>query len=340
MRPRVLLRTHYQVDEPRLILSVAVNCASPTEAKHEDSISACLVRWARSHPHPFSHPFSLPAANYAIGNARALELVNDSHRVTATGLSFCYLAAHEAGATDPFALSASEQRLYLRQYLVASGAFVLQFGGWLVRQGATTDRHLRDSNITEELMRAVMDEYLALATEVRDRTAIRKERDRLKQTDYRSSTKRHKRYPLITSMKRLGLVIEDGETILPAPDGRLATLVERIPNAASLERLIRGDSLESLLHGIYRNESSFQAREPSKAIVNAYRFAMSKGLQACPLIFLNDLAFAFLFSVDVMSLLDRIHKSKPSELRFHVDRRGRRAFVLASDDALAALSSL
>ena len=72
--------------------------------------------------------------------------------------------------------------------------------------------------------------------------------------------------------------------------------------------------------------------------MGAYKFAMSKGIQACPLAFLDDIAFAFKFRSDVMSLLEPIHKKRPSDLRFHVDRRGRRAFVLATVEALEDLT--
>jgi hypothetical protein len=234
--------------------------------------------------------------------------------------------------------------------LYASGALVLRFGNWLVQQAATTDSHLRDSNVTEEIVLAVMEDYLGLASDVRDRTAIRKERDRLKRTDYRSSTKRHKRYPLITTMKRLGLIDEDGGMLRPASNGQLATLVAAIPDAAALERLIRADaaieesarteSLESCLRNLFKGESSKEGRTPGNAIVAAYRFIMDKGIQACPLAFLEDLGFAYLFNVNVMSLLDSVHRSKPFDLRFHVDRRGRRAFVIASDAALDELASV
>lgn len=336
MHPRVLLRTHYQADEPRLIISLAVACSSPIESRQEDSLAACLVRWARSH----DHKFSLPAANYAIGNARALDLINDSHRLTATGLAFAFLDHSIAPpGEDVFALTSPEQHLYLRQYLIASGALVIGFGRWLLERGRVTDANLRDQNTTETIMRQVMDEYLSLATEVRDRTAIRRERDRLKTTDYGAATKRHKRYPLVTSLRRLELVEVSDNEIRPDTVGRLAAIVRTIPNVATLEKLIRDQALDRTLSALPGRPTAAAVSSMPKLVAAAYEFAMAKGIQACSLAYLSDSIHAVFpnNNSDVMSVLDPIHSRLPSDLRYHVDRRGRRAFVIATDKALVEL---
>ena len=86
MRPRILLRTHYQADEPRLIIASAVHCSSPTESRDEGRIAAQLQKWARSN----GFIISVPGAIYAVGNSRQLGLLNNVNRWTARGLAFAY----------------------------------------------------------------------------------------------------------------------------------------------------------------------------------------------------------------------------------------------------------
>src|SRR5439155_18993465 len=96
MHPRILLRTHYQADEPRIIIATVTHCTSPTQSRSEDAAAEAVVRWARAH----DITISLPGAVYAVGNARALSLLNNSNRWTSTGLAFGYLNKSGCGHQD------------------------------------------------------------------------------------------------------------------------------------------------------------------------------------------------------------------------------------------------
>ena len=338
MRPRVILRTHYQADEPRLIIAAAIECASPTESRHEENIASALVRWAREK----GRIISIPGATYAVGNARSMGLLNASYRWTATGLAFAFLRGREHADVDVRTMSRSEQRLFLRQYLIFGGALVIEFGRWLLSHQQASDDIMRDEAVLEKLLVKIMEDYLSLATEIPARTSIRRERDRLRRTDYGAATKRHKRYPLLATMERLRLIesMERGG-IRPDSTNRLATLVTAIPDVTTLERLVRESAIERVLDALPDPDGSASlpsVQRPSGLLISAYRYALDLGLQACPIEFLHDVFFACLpqgteSRVEPDELLDRVHKSFPGHVRFHVDRRGRRAFVLLDEDA-------
>lgn len=357
MHPRILLRTHYQADEPRTILATVTECTSPTESRNEDAIAAAVVRWARQN----QQIISIPGAVYAIGNARSLEFLNKSNRWTATGLAFGYV--HKAlpvrKGIEGLALTWLEEHLYLKHYLAKNGALVIKFGQWLLKHGSTTDEELRNRSVIEGLMVEALDEYLAITTDIRDRTGIRRERDRMNRSEYASITKRHKRYPLLTTLERLRLLDAerangDRQRIAPDSSGRLATLLRAIPDIPALERLGRDDSLHKVVSAALGESThilSSRAR-PATVVADAYRYAVHRGLQACPLAYLDDVLYAyFAFDADrstaegsAEELLEPLHRALPGEVRFHVDRRGRRAFVLitgqAGQNLDAVLSSL
>ncbi len=358
MHPRILLRTHYQADEPRTILATVTECTSPTESRNEDAIAAAVVRWAREN----EQIISIPGAVYAVGNARSLEFLNKSNRWTATGLAFGYIhkALPVSKGIEGLVLTWLEERLYLRHYMAKNGALVIKFGQWLLKHGSATDEELRNRSVIEGLMVEALDEYLAIATDIRDRTAIRRERDRMSRSEYASSTKRHKRYPLLTTMERLRLLDAerangDRQRIAPDGSGRLATLLTAIPDIRTLERLGRDDSLHKVVSTALRESSTHSLApqgRPATVLADAYRYAVERGLQACPLAYLDDVLYAY-FGFDAHrstaegsaeELLEPLHRALPGEVRFHVDRRGRRAFVLITDrtgqNLDAVLSSL
>jgi hypothetical protein len=242
-----------------------------------------------------------------------------------------------------------EERLYLKTYLAGAGALLVKFGKWLLDRGSTTSGQLRDDSVIERLMIEALNDYLGLATEIRDRTAIRRERERLAREDYSSATKRHKRYPLLTTMLRLRLLRgnEEGSDVLepiqPDVNGRLASVSRTLPSIEALERLIRAEKLQETLDvemREYDRNDLPSGQDPTALLAKAYAFSMDSGMQACPLSYLDDvLLSAFPASpqrapLSAERMVEPIHRAKPSEVRFHVDRRGRRAFVLFSEGAL------
>jgi hypothetical protein len=350
VRPKLLLRTHYQANEPRLIIATVTQCSSPVKSHDENEVATLLKKWARLN----GYVMSIPGAVYAVGNARDLGLLNDINRWTSSGLALSFLGELMPAASGPKGaiLTSLEERFYVRTYLTKAGGLPVKFAKWLLKNGPVTHDRLRKDSILEQLVIDALEDYLALATDTRDRAAIRHERDRLKRSKYTAITKRHKRYPLLTTMARLRLLHESSERddagiIAADVSGRLATLSRVIPDILTMEQLIRSGQLQQALD-VEMKESArndLPTSTPASILANAYRFAISRALQACPLAFLDDvLKSAFPGSIAAPSpvaeeLLESGHRERPGEVRFHVDRRGKRAFVLLSDGILSRLDT-
>lgn len=352
MTPRLLLRTHYQADEPRIIVRLVTRCASATVSRHDETLAASLKKEVLGwNPHP---AFGLPAAMYAVSNAQTLGFLNSSNRWTAPGLGLAFIESGEPnGLPAPsLDLSGAEARLYLVQYLLGTGALALHFGAWLLKERETSDAVLGRNKMIEKLIVRTLEDYLALARDAGSRSAIRRERDRLRETRYDEKTRRHKRRPIIATLRRLRLlqVLPDGATICPDGEGRLATLLRLIPNTEELERVaVRRDRLRHVVSQVYASGSGPEpAQNWSSTVCRGYQFAVGLGLQACPLEFLNDALFVGggqdssddRYGGPAEKLLTELHQRVPREVRFHVDRRGRRAFVVLSDAGLGALQTI
>jgi hypothetical protein len=346
MRPRILLRTHYQVDEPRIIIAAVTACSSPIESRNESVIAASLknavLRW--------EHPFGLPAGMYAVDNARSLGFLGRSNRWAAPGLALAYL--QQIGHMDsqegrPFELSVPECKLYLRQYLTGAGALVIRFSRWLLECGVTTEEELGRQGIIEKLIAEVLNDYLSIVVEIHDRVAIRNERDRIRAIKYTALTRRHKRRPLLKTMQRLALIdVGSDGMIRPDPQGRLGLLCNRVPDVAALEHtVVLLDELTPLISAIYENSVATHEGgtvENHAQLARGYAYAMGLGLQACPLEYLHRILEAGTQRVTpgaADTILADLHRRYPREVRFHIDRKGKRAFVVLSEAARRVLES-
>ena len=343
MRPRLMIRTHYQAAEPRVLIAAITQCTTPTVSRDEQVVARTLVSWARL----VGRTLSLPGAIYALGNSRTLGLLSRTNRWTAAGLGFGYIHSRSPTHDDwEPELSFSERYLFLKRYLIGGGALIIKFGAWLLQQGRTTHEQIRDSSLLERLYTDILNDYLQLATQIRDRTAIRQQRDRLARIRYSALTKRHKRYPLLAAMRRLDLLNQAKGEFTPDGRGQLQRLVGAVPDVRTLERLVQDRRVHAaVLHVLGEVRVEDYSAPVDATLASAYRYALNTGLQLCPLEFLEDMLCAVSAGQRVPSTadsaeqcLDRWRHRFPGQVRFHVDRRGRRAFVTVTDSLLRRMN--
>jgi hypothetical protein len=154
-------------------------------------------------------------------------------------------------------------------------------------------------------------------------------------------------------MERLNLAVvenKDGHrlSIAPDPSGELRSIIQAIPEIKTLEKYCKSGGIREVIDQLEYGMKVESVRSPQigPLIAGAYEFAMNRGLQACPLDYLEDVLFAFVKRNDSSKgitaerLFDSLRSRFPNEVRFHVDRQGRRAFVLVSGNASARLSDL
>ena len=88
MQPRLLTRTHYQVDEPAYMGLLCRLCASGSRSAYKEVIAAKFAEQMGSRGKRFNEP----AAGYAVDVARALDLLTPQNVLSAKGQMLCLLA--------------------------------------------------------------------------------------------------------------------------------------------------------------------------------------------------------------------------------------------------------
>jgi hypothetical protein len=348
MQPRVLFRTHYQVDEPALMEYLVKRCTSAVSSAYSETVAMKLAKEVQS----LGKPFNIPAGRYALDLAHGLGLVNEQNVWTDKGHLVSLKAEIVDGSwEDQLALRAQEKVLHLRLFLEADGAALLYIARYMLENRRMPDADEDWNSLARELFIQIDSECLGLAATTADRVALRTEVDRIRSHGYKGKSGSHKMFIHLQTLFRLGLVeraptaaarqyvLDDGG------GGRgLRTLVDEVRDLYELEAIVRERRALEVSAKILQLEEHNQhpkidPEEFLRLIIRGYREVMATGTPLAPLTTLIEFAqIEVLISAGclvpyntALGVLEHAQQKRPSDLRFHVDRRGLPAFLKLSD---------
>lgn len=350
MQPRLIFRTHYQVDEPALIGLLVTRCTSPTQSIYTEVVSERLAKEIRSK----GKEFNIAAARYAADLAQGLQVINAQNQWTAKGQLVNLVFDRQSAAWDEMLQLRPRERLaFFKLFLEADGAALLFIANRLLTdQGLPRERE--DWNaLARSLFLDIYNEYMQLSATPADRVTLRSEIDRIRARGYAGKSGAHKLFVHLQTMHRLGLVdradIGGSRIYKSSADQKrlLATLIETVPNVVELERVVRDHLWAEVAAQTFASPATKAGEEEILHLVAAsYRKVTATGIAICPLSTLIDAAQIELLATstqassysDVLRVLEGIQRQRPADVRFHVDRRGFPAFIKISDQFLDQLS--
>jgi hypothetical protein len=359
MRPRVIYRSHYQVDEPAYLEFLIKKCTSPVQSTYSERVAQRLSDFVSTR-----REFNISAAGYALDLARGLGIINDNNTWTEKGhLLGLYASVDPERPIDvEYELDPRERLVHFRLFLEGDGAVMLYIArraadqkGPIPAYPSETDggRSVHDWNrFAREMFLHIYREYLAVTGDMSDRIEIRREVDRLAKP-FKGRTGVHKCLIHLQSLFRMGL-LERSESQSQreyiasdsTADG-LRALINHIPDVRALE--------ETVLEGTWAEAAALafhlgRGEEPTQSAVRSlvaafYRRMVETGIPFCSLSTLVDAVQVHLLSSGarlvkrdkIVDDLTRLQKERPKDVRFHVDRRGRLAFVKMSPQLVSKL---
>ena len=137
-------------------------------------------------------------------------------------------------------------------------------------------------------------------------------------------------------------------------DSPLVRFCTEIPDVIALERLIQKNlwpevaaRVYSVKHPLAMGDRGEGADAMLPLVVQHYRRVMHSGMPICPIPAVIEatqiellVEASRLLTFDVaMRRLSLLQKSRPKDVRFHVDRHGKPAFLKLSDDIIATFCS-
>ncbi|OGO36760.1 MAG: hypothetical protein A2W35_04850 [Chloroflexi bacterium RBG_16_57_11] len=361
MRPRIVFRTHYQVDEPAYMKFLVKLCTSPVLSSYREVVAEKLAREITSR----GKKLNVAAGGYAVDLAHDLDLITPNNTWSEKGHLVNLITDIEDGYLDnQLKLTLSDKLLYFRVFLEADGAALLFISRRLKGCECVANSDLTWNSWAKEMFVEVYSDYLSLTSSTADRVELRRAIERIGSRGYEGNTGSHKIFIHMQTLYRLGLLTRPELTgtrsyqlppIFETDKRGLETLVEEIPDVLSLERMIEARKWPELAVKVFQLTTESYCENINEESVDrtltlfapSYYRVITTGVPLCSLSTLIEAVQISLisnFSIflsfdDAQSLIIAAQKERPKEIRFHVDRRGQPAFIKLSDNILKNYTS-
>jgi hypothetical protein len=359
MKPRIIYRTHYQVDEPAYVGLLVSLCTSPIESTYSERVAERLHKAVIAG----ERKFNIPAAGYALDLARSLGVVNENNVWTEKGhlLALHSSAVREKNTSLKFELTLSEKLTYFRLFLEADGAVIRYIAERALNEGGVptyapaepSGPEIHDWNLfASSMFASIYGQYLEITKDIADRIAIRREFDHVKR-GFTGKTGVHKSLIHLQTMLRLGLLeraesaVQREYVIREDAKPGLVAFLETVNSVSALEVIVREGTWAEVAAIVFRLNSSAALRiaAPRRLVSHFYRRVMETGVPLCSTSTLIDAVQVYLLSNGARLLtrkqmeqeLTNLQKESPKDVRFHVDRSGKPAFIKISDQLVAQL---
>lgn len=352
MRPRLIYRTHFQVAEPAYLEILVKTCTSPVQGTYVERIAEKLSRRITTLGRTQDNPrfgLNVPAAAFAVDLARGLSIITSTNTWTDKGHLVALVATvgHQT-LEEELCLDPSERLLHFRLFLDGDGAALMYIARQAVTGGAVKGQESDWNKFARAMFLSVYQEYLSQTSDTADRLSLRKELDRLRSKPFSGKTGCHKSFIHLQTLYRLGLLdrTDSGgqREYTPSELGRtgLPALLKEVPSYQALEHVAETSNWARIAAAVLHPGHS-KARIPSgeilSLVVSFYRRICSTGVPLCSLTTVVDAVQIHLLAargqlIERKTVLDALtdeQKKRPRDVRFHVDRKGRPAFLKLSE---------
>jgi hypothetical protein len=354
MQPRLVFRTHYQVDEPAYMEFLIKLCTSGVQSTYTEVVARKLTQDIRTRCKNFNEA----AGCYAVDLASALGLLTPNNAWTDKGFLVDLIAeVNDGEPEEQLSLTLPEKLLHFRIFLESDGAAFLFLARYLTQHNSLPRPDTTANSLAQEMFIEILSDYLSATSNTADRVALRKEVERLRRKGYRGNSGSHKLFVHAQTLYRIGLIARRNTTSrgyhLPGDsqgvEQGLGRLLRKVPDIFALEEIVTAHRLIEIAAYVlpisYTPWGVEQRKETLSLLAQFYRRTVLTG---APLCFLSTLIEATQIALltkgvllrydEALALITEIQQKHPKEVRFHVDRRGQPAFVKMSDEMVKVLA--
>ena len=370
---------HYAGSRPGLFSALVKSCTHPTSSAYLDSVAEKLLQQFKGVPLvTLAQPgkaagrlnsqlqgsvikLNPAAAKSVVQMAVKLGLLNENFFWSWKGHAINIICEKEKIQSESFLeLDFAERIAYLKYYLEADGAMLLTLGEQILENPAgISTKDLFEKPFVDGAFPKIVRSYLELTGDLGRRTELRHKLGKYEAQSYDSYTRRHKILPRLIPLEDLGLLVREmtseGETFLPLKRGAkipLKILVGDLRNIETMEqRFARGEYFAIIANTLCDNVKVLSLDEHetllSKEVAYVYVKLQDTGAAVYSLDAIGDVACTRLLAncailaspEQVVELLQRLQKDRPYDVRFHVDRQGRPAYLILSENLLKEMGS-
>lgn len=339
MMPRVVTRTHYQIDEPALLYLLVTECARSNKGAYREQVADALVRAMRDHG-----ALNRAAAGYAVDAARAVDLLTESMVWTPKGQLVGLFSAREGSYTAE--LSREEQIMTFRLFLHSDGAALWYLSDYVETHGVIPSQSDDWNAVANAMMLRILEEYLQLVAEPASRLRIRQALERRRRKQYSGKSGSHQLFLHLQVMHRIGLLerADVGNArryVATRENGRPSKtqeLLSVLPSIRAVEEAASSGGWLDVATALWKAKERCEQDDESVTVSRLLAFydrVCATGVDLCPISTITDAMQISQIAESVeatgaeeaMEILKALQRERPRELRFHVDRFGRPAYI-------------
>lgn len=361
MEIRLQLKTHYQINKPGIFSVLLHKCTSLTKSQYPEVISERLAKMQFE-----TIALNKESAKFAVAMAQSFGFVTQNMFWSWKGHAITILLneTNREEFDDYLALTLAEKVLYLKYYLEADGAAILEICKRLKSKGRISRKELLANDSIDQIFIDIWQAYRQLTNDIRQKVQLRDNILKLRTKPYTFKTRIHKALAHIEPLVDFDLIErkEEKNEILFIPKvnkcfSYLDKLTQELDTIKSMESRFSKSEHFEIINSIYNLKAvDYDPEEHSEMlfdeIFKIYLKARTEPTKMASLAMISDVISAKLLAqkrilinrIHIEMELDRLKSDYPRDVHYHVDMSGEKAFLVLSDQlctcASAAISSL
>ena len=348
MEIRLILKTHYQINKPGLFSILLRKCTSPNQSNYPETLFNKL-----SSIHFESISLNKESSKFAVAMAQSFGFITKNMFWDWKGHSINLLLdeTNREKPDDFLKLTPTENLLYLKYYLEADGATILEICKRLYAKGSISRHELLSSDFIDQIFIDIWACYRERTDDLRQKTSLRQSIEKLRAKPYTFKTRIHKALAHIEPLVEFNFIDrkEDKKEIFFVPKvvngiSPIERLIREMNSIDAMEaRFSRHQHFKIISHLYNMNPVSYDTDIHSdllrKEIVKSYLQARTEPSNMAPIATISDLISVRILQEkgilierpQIENELDKLKTKFNSDIRFHSDMNGKRAFIILSD---------
>lgn len=351
MEPRLIIKTHSEVSKPGLFSILISKCSYPDKSSYPETVSKRLYElYEKNGKH-----FNKLAAKFAVIMAQRFEFLRENMtwdwRGHVINGMIKYLNKTENNDVNSFLeLTKLEKVIYLKYYLEADGAVMLEFAKLIKEHKEISKNEL--SRTIHLLFREIYERYIELSNNFQKRIELKERLKKIpKEKGYDQDTVHHKLKPHIYPLIDLGILsnpeIKNGDEVYKSSVynglSAMELLLQELSDFQTMERKFDNYEYFQIISRILNLEHTNFVESHSdmlrKTIITGYFLLKENVTQMAYIDALADWCCAKMLSEDkillgkksVCDFIEQTRKERPKNVRYHVNYKGRKSYVILSE---------
>ncbi len=348
MEVRLQLKTHYQISKPGIFSVLLLKCTSADQSTYPEVISERLANVKFE-----TIALNKESAKFAVVMAQSFGFITKNMFWSWKGRAINILLEESPREQldDYLDLTPAEKILYLKYYLEADGATILEICRRLRSRGKISRNELLSSDFIDQIFIDVWETYRQLSLDLTQKVRLRGNIQKLKSRPYTFKTRIHKALTHVVPLVDFDFIErrEERNEIIFVPKSSdssspMDKLTQELDTIETMEWRFSKFQHFEIIGNIYDLEpvgydSDSHTDLLRENIIKTYIKARTEPSRMASIAVISDVISAKFLAKkgilierpDIERELDRLKSNHSPDVHYHIDKGGEKAFIVLSD---------